>query len=161
MVGGASVGENDYTGRALEDIGEVIFHGTNISPGKVSGLVKVRDKPVFLVPGHILSAVSCVYNFVYKFIIEKFFDGNETLPRVIAKLAEEPTTRPGRYIFRPVTLRWMENTLYAYPHERRMGGSTLLSSLTGGNGFIVISPDYTPKKGDYIVVRLYSHYELI
>ncbi|MEM3864291.1 MAG: molybdopterin molybdotransferase MoeA, partial [Nitrososphaerota archaeon] len=45
LIGGAARGVKDYTGISLEKLGEVIFHGTTLSPGKVSGVCKVEDKP--------------------------------------------------------------------------------------------------------------------
>lgn len=160
LVGGASIGLRDYTGPALGDIGEPLFHGTNLTPGKVSGVYVVDGKPVFLVPGHIGSNVSCLYNIVYPYVRDKFYDGYETIPVIKARIGEEPDVRPGRYTVRTVSLRIIDGTIYAYPFKRRLGGSTLLSILTNAYGLITIPPDSRPKRGDTINVMLFTPMEI-
>jgi molybdopterin molybdotransferase len=161
LIGGASIGLNDTTGHALEEIGEFIFHGTTLSPGKVSGVVKIRGKPVFLVPGHVGSAISCLYNFIYPLLMAKYLGGSSTLPKVYAELASDVPTKPRGYTFRTVSLKWIDDKIYAFPHEKRLGGSTLLTVLTRGRGFILIPPGVKPSRGDIVEVILFSHLESI
>jgi len=159
LVGGASIGLNDITGSSLEKLGEVIFHGTNLSPGKVSGLVMIKDKPVFLVPGHVGSAISCIYNFVIPLISKIFFDSNLRLPSVYAELTHDIDVKAGSYTFRTVSLIWKNNKLYARPHLKRLGGSTLLTIFTEAQGYILVPPGERPKAGDIIKVTLFSDME--
>jgi len=159
LVAGASIGLNDYTGRSLEEIGEVIFHGTNLSPGKVSGLVKIENKPVFLVPGHVGSAISCLYNFVYPLISKMFFDSAKLLPVVYAELTSDVDVKKGSYTFRTVALKWKDGKIYATPHIKKLGGSTLLTIFTEAQGYILVPPKTEAKKGDIIKVTLFSNME--
>lgn len=161
LIGGASIGLNDHTGRSLEEIGEIVFHGTNLSPGKVSGLVKVKGRPVFLVPGHIGSAISCLYNFVYPLISKVYFNSAITLPTVYAELTENVDLKRGSYTFRTVTLKWENGKLYATPHLKRLGGSTLLTVFIKAQGYILIPPGEKVKKGDTVKVTLFSNIEQI
>ena len=156
LVGGASIGLNDSTGPAIGTIGKPLFHGTTLSPGKVSGLYLVDEKPVFLVPGHIGSAVSCLYNIFYPYIKYVYYDDIDTLPVVKAKLMEKPDQRPGKHTVRTVSLVNRDGVLYAYPHKKRLGGSTLLTPLTTGAGITLFEPDKEYNVGDTIRVILFT-----
>ncbi|WP_246052184.1 molybdopterin biosynthesis protein [Desulfobotulus mexicanus] len=56
-VGGSSAGSHDFTRLALEEIGEILFHGITMMPGKPVVLGKVAGKPVFGIPGYPVSAI--------------------------------------------------------------------------------------------------------
>lgn len=50
--GGAWTGDHDLVVKVLEKMGgEKIFHRIRIGPGKATGMVKLRNKPVFILPG--------------------------------------------------------------------------------------------------------------
>ncbi len=158
LIGGASIGLNDKTGPALTRVGEPIFHGTTLSPGKVSGIYIVRDRPVFLVPGHIGSAVACLYYIFYPYIKHVYYDGIDTLPHVKGVFKVKPDQRPGKHTVRTVSIeRGMNGELMVIPHHRRLGGSTLLTLLTEGAGLILMEPDREYNIGDEIEVRLFSN----
>ncbi|MEM4007138.1 MAG: molybdopterin molybdotransferase MoeA [Nitrososphaerota archaeon] len=160
LIGGASRGVKDYSGTAIEKIGEIVFHGTTLSPGKVSGVCKVDGKPVFLVPGHIGSATCCICNIILPVISRIYYDGVEMLPKVSAKLTMPVEARPGMYTFRTVSLEWCEGVLMATPHLKRLGGSTLLTVLSKAGGYILISPSAKLSKGDTVKVTLLNPLEI-
>jgi len=65
MTGGVSVGDFDFTLRALEDLGaEIVFAGVAIKPGKPFLFALVGGKPVFGLPGNPVSALVCAEEFV-------------------------------------------------------------------------------------------------
>lgn len=49
--GGSSKGEEDFNIKLLESMGEVYFHWAQCGPGRPVAMAKVKDKPVFIVPG--------------------------------------------------------------------------------------------------------------
>lgn len=161
IIGGASRGENDRTGSAIEKIGEIIFHATNLSPGKVSGLAKVRGKPVFIVPAHIGSAVSCIYNIMIPILSKIYLDGIQLIPKVNARLTADVDAKAYSYTFRTVKLRYTGEQLLATPHIKRLGGSTLLTILSQAQGYILLPPGSRASKGDLVEVNLFSPIEVL
>ena len=160
LISGAARGVRDYTGMNVEKIGETIFHGTTLSPEKVSGVCRVDGKPVFLVPGHIGSATSCICNIIIPIISKIYYDGVELLPKVLAKLTTPVEARPGSYTFRTVSLEWCNEGLRATPHLKRLGGSTLITILSKAGGFILIPPGVKLSSGELVEVTLLNPLEV-
>jgi molybdopterin molybdotransferase len=59
LSGGSSVGERDLFFQVLQGLGEVLFHGVQIKPGKPTVFGRIDDKPVFGMPGY---PTSCLLN---------------------------------------------------------------------------------------------------
>lgn len=59
ISGGSSVGEKDLFFRVLQDLGEVLFHGVQIKPGKPTIFGRINSTPVFGMPGY---PTSCLLN---------------------------------------------------------------------------------------------------
>ena len=59
--GGSSVGERDLILDALLQIGEVIFHGIAVKPGKPTVFGRIGTTPVFGMPGYPTSCLSNAY----------------------------------------------------------------------------------------------------
>jgi molybdopterin molybdotransferase len=59
--GGSSVGERDLIMDALKEIGEVIFHGIAVKPGKPTVFGRIGAKPVLGMPGYPTSCLSNAY----------------------------------------------------------------------------------------------------
>jgi len=55
---GSSAGTRDYTATIIGDVGEVLFHGVAMKPGKPVILGRVQGKPVIGLPGYPLSALT-------------------------------------------------------------------------------------------------------
>lgn len=51
ISGGSSVGQKDALCRVLETVGEVLFHGVAMKPGKPALLARAGDKPLAGLPG--------------------------------------------------------------------------------------------------------------
>jgi len=54
---GTSAGRDDYTTLILKEIGQVLYHGIAIKPGKPAVLARVGTKPVLGVPGYPVSGI--------------------------------------------------------------------------------------------------------
>lgn len=159
MIGGCSVGDNDLAPDALQDLGRMSFHGVRVSPGKVCGLGIISNKPVFMVPGHVGSAVACYCLFVGPAISNTYFSCPDPFLRVAAKLERDAHGRPGLCSFRTVKLTHGNDGYAAQLLEKRMGGSTLLTSITEAQGFTLIPQGNSLRQGDSIEVSLFSWLE--
>ncbi len=160
LMGGGSRGVKDLTGAALSSVCETIFHATTISPGKISGVWKVKGKPAFLIPGHIGSAIVCLYNFVIPVMSKIYYDGVPLLSKVNAKLAIDVEARQGLYTVRTVSLSSKaDGTLVATPLLKRLGGSALLTTLSKAHGYIIIPPGMKLSEGSVVEVTLFSPFE--
>ncbi|MEM2374411.1 MAG: hypothetical protein QXI11_08240, partial [Thermoproteota archaeon] len=69
--------------------------------------------------------------------------------------------RPGLYTFRAVKLEWSSNGLKATPHLKRLGGSTLITTLSKAGGFILIPPGSRIREGEVVEVTLLSPLETL
>ncbi|MCP4160233.1 MAG: molybdopterin molybdotransferase MoeA [Deltaproteobacteria bacterium] len=71
MSGGSSVGTRDFTIEVLSSMAnsEILVHGISLSPGKPTILADIDGKPVFGLPGHVVSAMV-----VMKVVVEPFID---------------------------------------------------------------------------------------
>ena len=78
---GTSAGRDDYTSLILKQIGQVLYHGIAIKPGKPAVLARVGVKPVLGVPGYPVSGI-IVLEELFKPIV---FD-------LLRKPEEEPAT---------------------------------------------------------------------
>jgi len=54
---GTSAGRDDYTSLIIKELGEVLYHGLAIKPGKPAVLARVGTKPVLGVPGYPVSGI--------------------------------------------------------------------------------------------------------
>ena len=52
MNAGASAGSEDFTAKAIKELGEVMLHGVSIKPGKPVILGWIKGKPVLGIPGY-------------------------------------------------------------------------------------------------------------
>ncbi|RIA09920.1 molybdopterin molybdochelatase [Flavobacteriaceae bacterium MAR_2010_72] len=66
ISGGISVGDYDFVGQALEELGvNELFYKVNQKPGKPLFFGKKGHKMVFALPGNPAAALSCFYVYVY------------------------------------------------------------------------------------------------
>ena len=66
ITGGISVGDYDFVGKALLELGtEQIFYKVKQKPGKPLFFGKIKNKPIFALPGNPASALSSFYVYVH------------------------------------------------------------------------------------------------
>ena len=160
IVGGVSVSSNDLVPDVVEDIGKLIFHGLGVRPGKVTGFGVVKDRPVFLIPGHIGSTLAAIFLLVIPALMYKIRGDKDPYMKIYAELVNKPDIKPGLYSFRTVSLRYGDGRYYAKIINKPLGGSPFLSIFTEANGFILIDPKKIPDVGDMVEVRLFTPYEV-
>ncbi|MEM2889435.1 MAG: molybdopterin molybdotransferase MoeA [Candidatus Bathyarchaeia archaeon] len=156
-IGGCSVGEKDFVPDAVNSMGEpgVIVHGVKVKPGRVTGFGLVKGKPIIMLPGLIASTLAGFFLFAAPLIC--FYNGLEReclLPKVKAKMTQNlEADERLHYRFLPVRLKQDGKNLMA---ELVVGGPGSLRRFLDSNGFILISPGKSLRKGEDIEVTLFG-----
>ncbi len=90
ISGGISVGDYDFVGKALIELGtEQIFYKVKQKPGKPLFFGKMRDKPIFALPGNPASALSSFYFYVHPTLEKLSGNINFSINKGIAALKED------------------------------------------------------------------------
>lgn len=149
LSGGSSVGEKDAAEKVVSDMGELLFHGLALKPGKPTLAADIGGKPVFGLPGHPVAAY-----FVYCLFARPLIYGMmSSAPRdrtVWAKCAANIPSNHGREECVPVRLEGDT----AIPVMSKSG---LITTLSGAEGYIRIPRDAEGvAQGDRVQVFLFS-----
>ena len=137
VSGGSSVGAKDAVCEILADMGEVLFHGIAIKPGKPTILGRVDNKPVWGLPGHPVAAYFVARLFVLP-LLGHLTGRDMTEYAVTARLTESVNANHGRAQIVPCRLRRSEDALLAEPIRSKSG---LITQLAGADGFFIIPRD--------------------
>lgn len=129
--GGSSVGEKDLLANILEGMGEILFHGVQIKPGKPTLFGIVKGKPVFGMPGHPTSCLSNAYIFLIPSIRKMARLPINIARTVRAKIGKRIVSSSGRKQFLTVQL---DNNI-AYPVFKHSGAIT---SMAQADGYIML-----------------------
>jgi molybdopterin molybdotransferase len=129
--GGSSVGTRDLFVDVIEELGEVLFHGLQVKPGKPTLFSIVEGTPVFGMPGYPTSCLSNAYIFLVPAL--RKLAGLPPLEsrQVVARMGSRVVSSSGREQFLTVRL---ENGV-AYPVFKRSGAIT---SMAHADGYIVL-----------------------
>ena len=135
MLGGSSAGSEDYSRRVIAELGEVLVHGVTIMPGKPIIIGKVKQKPVFGIPGYPVSAIIAFEQFAGPLI--RMMLGLPELERQTVDV--EPTrkiaSRLGVEEFVRVKLGAVGDRIVATGLPR---GAGLITSITEADGIVRI-----------------------
>lgn len=132
---GSSAGSEDYTARAIGELGEVAIHGVGIKPGKPVVLGMVGRKPVMGIPGYPVSAFITFHLFAGPLIhlwqgIEK-----KAPERIRAKLSRQIASSLGQEEFVRVKVGVVGEKTIATPVSR---GAGVIMSLVRADGIVRI-----------------------
>jgi molybdopterin molybdotransferase len=138
ISGGSSVGTRDYTVAVLSALPDtqILVHGMSVSPGKPTILAKSGTKPVWGLPGQVVSAMV-----VMKMVVIPFLQRIQgcrvpkPLVRVPAKLTRNVASAQGRRDFVRVMLETGETGLTAKPV---LGKSGLIRTMVLADGLLDI-----------------------
>jgi molybdenum cofactor synthesis domain-containing protein len=81
--GGVSVGEKDYTLKAMNELGNMILYKVKTRPGKPIAIGIINDRPVFGLPGKPTGAFTAI-----ELNLKRYFLGNIFKPTLKAKIGE-------------------------------------------------------------------------
>jgi molybdopterin molybdotransferase len=154
ISGGSSVGEKDYVAETIAALGEpgVVVHGIAIRPGKPTILALVGGKPVFGLPGNVVSVLVTFDQFVRPVLArmtglrEPTRIGATVRARLSARMA---TTDREDHV--RVTLTDRGGTLWATPLP---GGSAVITSMVRADGILVVPMNTVLEEGADVEVRL-------
>jgi molybdopterin molybdotransferase len=152
MTGGSSLGAEDLTLEVARSLGKVLIHGIAVKPGKPVVIARVSGKPFLGIPGHPTSALSSFYILIEP-LIYRMLGASLSKKKVEAVLTRKVASTIGRYQFLSVSLEERDDIIYAHPI---MKGSSAISTMTLGNGFIGISENTEVlEKGTKVIVELF------
>ncbi|AAL64936.1 molybdenum cofactor biosynthesis protein (moaA) [Pyrobaculum aerophilum str. IM2] len=136
-TGGVSVGEPDYVIKAVSRLRpEVLVHGIAARPGRPNSAAVVRGKPIVMLSGFPVASIVGFEVFVKPIILHMVGAKEEPAPVVRAVLTRRVTTPINVRSFVRVRVFRKGGVLYAEPLA--VTGSGVLSTLTRGNGLLVI-----------------------
>ena len=148
LSGGSSVGERDLAAGVLSGMGEIIFHGVQIKPGKPFLFGRVGRLQFFGIPGYPAACLTVGHVFLAP-AVRKMAGLPPNRRTVHAHLARRVASRLGRMQFLTVRLTGGE----AHPVFKESGAIT---SLAAADGYIVV-PDNVEllEKGEEVEVVLF------
>ncbi len=155
ISGGSSVGMRDFTVEVLSDLvdTELLVHGISISPGKPTILARSGDKPVWGLPGHVVSAMVVFKVVVLPFLRKRMGENAWGSPGVLipAILTRNVASAQGRTDFIRVALQEKEGHLHAVPV---LGKSGLIRTMVMAQGLVEIGENVEGlDKGAVVNVR--------
>jgi len=132
---GSSAGSEDYTAKAIQELGEVVVHGIGIKPGKPVVLGIVGGKPVMGIPGYPVSAFITFHLFAGP-LIHRWQGIEKKAPEKIrAKLSRQIASPLGQEEFVRVKVGVVGGKTIATPVSR---GAGVIMSLVRADGIVRI-----------------------
>lgn len=128
---GSSAGTRDYTESVIRSLGDLLFHGVAMKPGKPLMLGRIGGKPVLGLPGFPLAAQSVLREFAAHLLESWGFAPALRYP-VTARLAQPLTSDLGFDEFIPLFVGRIGTHLYAMPHGK--GGFAQMATVKA-NGY--------------------------
>ena len=149
---GSSAGRDDYSTKAIEELGEVLYHGIAIKPGKPAILGCRGDKAILGVPGYPVSGIIVIEQ-ILKPIIEKWFRSGAKEEKELDAVLTRPVVSGLKYKeYVRVRMGYVGDRLMASPLSR---GAGVVSSFMKADGIITV-PQNTEgyEAGERVKVRL-------
>ena len=129
VSGGSSAGQKDNTARVLSDVGELLFHGVAVKPGKPTMCADVGGVPAYGLPGHPVAAYFMFLELVRPLLVPPGAAGAQ------AKLTEGIPSNNGGSELVAVRLEQRDGETRAVPAR---GKSGLISQLSMADGYIEV-----------------------
>jgi molybdopterin molybdotransferase len=136
VSGGSSVGIEDLAPTLLAKHGDLAIHGIAMRPSSPTGLGRIDDRLVFLLPGNPVSCL-CAYDFFAGRAIRALGGRTKTWPYrpTRATLTRKLSSTIGRLDYARV--RVIEGAV----EPLAIGGASVLSSTTRADGFVIVPAD--------------------
>ena len=129
--GGSSVGERDLTLEVVAAMGEVVFHGVAVKPGKPTLFGRIGKTLVFGMPGYPTSCLSNAYMLLAPLLRKMAHLPPARAVTVTVPAAQRIVSAPGRHQF--YTVRVVENRAVA-----AFKASGDITSMSRADGYIEI-----------------------
>ena len=149
-TGGTAISKGDVVLDVVEDVGDILFHGVAIRPGKPFGAGIVNNKMIFTLSGQPVAAMSQFDIFARKYLFEmqgRSFDFNIVKRTSVLKIPSQL----GRTDF----IRAFSDDDYAKHVLNR--GSGIIRSMVEANSYIIIDEnDEGYQKDDLVDVVFFN-----
>ena len=155
ISGGSSVGTRDFTIDVISSLpdAEILAHGMSISPGKPTILARAGKKPVWGLPGQVVSAMVVLKIVVIPFLNRlKGLDDRDRTIRVPAILSRNIASAQGRREFIRILLEHQAGRIIAKPV---LGKSGLIRTMIHADGLLEIGDHVEGlEKGSFVDIIL-------
>lgn len=131
LIAGSSAGTADHVPNLIEQLGELLFHGVRLSPGKPAAAGVVEGTFVLGVPGYSVAAWTAFDLFAKPVISRLLGVRTPERPIVTATFRRKIPSRAGSYELLRVRLAPVAGRLVAVPLKR---GAGAINSLTRADG---------------------------
>lgn len=132
---GSSAGSEDYTARAVADLGQLVVHGVAVRPGHPVVLGIVHQKPVIGIPGYPVSAALTCELFIKPLIEHQLGLPPSVRPQTTARLSRKVVSPAGEDEYLRVRLGRVGPKMVATPIQR---GAGVIMSLVRADGLVII-----------------------
>ena len=133
---GSSAGTRDHTADVISTLGELIFHGVAVKPGKPVILGRISGKPVLGLPGYPLAAQTVIREMAGRLIQSWNLSPPPVYP-IPVSLAHTLMSDLGFDEFILVSVGRVDGRYWGFPHSR---GSGVQMASVRANGYIHIAP---------------------
>ena len=136
VTGGSSVGIEDLAPMLVAQHGNLAVHGIAMRPSSPTGLGRIGDRLIFLVPGNPVSAL-CAYDFFAGRAIRALGGRSKAWPyrSIRAALSRKISSPIGRLDYARVRL------VDGVVEPLAVAGASVLSSTTRAEGFVIVDDD--------------------
>jgi len=136
VSGGSSVGIEDLAPMLVARHGELAVHGIAMRPSSPTGLGRIGDRLIFLLPGNPVSAL-CAYDFFAGRTIRALGGRSKDWPyrNVRGTLTRKISSPIGRMDYARVRV------IGATVEPLSVAGASVLSSTTRADGFVIVGDD--------------------
>ncbi|HIH02547.1 MAG TPA: molybdopterin molybdenumtransferase MoeA [Methanoregulaceae archaeon] len=118
VFGGLSKGSSDGTARVIGALGEILFHGVAMQPGRPTLVGRVGRIPVIAIPGYPFAAGVVLRELVAPLLCSWGFPPAVQHPTLSVELARPIVSEVGVDEFVPLTLGFIVDRWVAYPRAR-------------------------------------------
>lgn len=132
---GSSAGSEDYTARAVADLGQLVVHGVAVRPGHPVVLGVIDAKPVVGIPGYPVSAALTCELFVKPLIEQQLGIPPHTRTKITAHISRKVVSPTGEDEYLRVRLGRVGAKMVATPLQR---GAGVIMSLVRADGIVTI-----------------------
>ncbi|MEX0704893.1 MAG: gephyrin-like molybdotransferase Glp [Planctomycetales bacterium] len=152
VSGGSSVGAEDHAPSLVAELGKLAIHGVAMRPSSPTGMGRLGEALVFLLPGNPVSCL-CAYDFFAGRAIRRMGgrSADWPYPRIEAEVGRKIVSAIGRVDYCRVALREGKVEPLA------VAGASILSSTTRADGFVIVPEEregHAP--GSRVTVLLYD-----
>jgi molybdopterin molybdotransferase len=155
VSGGSSKGERDYITAAIQKLGgEILYHGVNIKPGKPMVFGNLWGKPIFGLPGHPVSCMMAVIQFVLPLVRRLEGEVKTDGQRATGVLTTNIPSSYGIEEYVRVLISYDNNGCQVTPIFAK---SSVISSLSQASGYIIIPEGKEGfERGDEVVAYYFD-----